>query len=109
MKLYSTTKMLAAIAFVSVITGSCNKDDNKPAKDTAYIRAVNTSSNNYSVVITGGVATEFIQPNTTRTYTVSPGTYTAVATQKDGYVLWPTQVTATIVLAKGDSRDFIFP
>lgn len=99
--------LFIAIAFMA----SCTKDDETSTdlKDNkGTVRFTNTSTNPYSTYIDGatqGTVTgkNFIEVKATA------GTHKLKAVQNSGYVVYPTVVEVTAVIAAGKEKEFIFP
>ena len=103
-------KKLIAVLVVSIALFSCTKGENagKPSSTEGIIRYTNNSTNPYNIYLDGG-SVGSIDGKKYFEKKVSIGTHTVKAIQASGYVLYPTERTATITLTSKEEKEFVFP
>lgn len=100
-------KALTFIILLAIFT-ACKKDDPQP--DTGTLKIVNQTSNTYSLRIEGTTNLyNDIAGNTTQEHTLTPGTWTVIATQKTGYIFTPSVYSHTTTIKQNQTSTFTFP
>ena len=94
---------LAFIALSLVLTGCRGSGSNhQQLSTTGYIQFQNLTDDSYFVEI-DGCNLFTIGANKVKTYEYEVGVYYMTATQKDGYILYPTVQTATVRVYAGET------
>lgn len=103
-------KKLIAALLLSTVLFSCTKGENagKPSATEGIIRYTNNSTNPYDIYLDGS-SVGSIDGKKYFEKKVNVGTHTVKAIQAAGYVLYPTERTATITLTSKQEKEFVFP
>ena len=91
------------IALSLVLVGCTGSGSNQQQPSTTgYIQFQNLTDDSYFVEVDGYYPFT-IGANKVKTYEYEVGTYYITATQKDGYILYPTVNTATVTVYAGET------